>query len=121
LKIATNWLAKAAAQNLTEAEIDYALALVNGKGIDKNEVEGVAYLKRAALKGNAIAQNRYARALFVGKGVKADPLDAARWHALATFQGISDLWMDGETAKLPERDRRGATSTAMRWYNFTNQ
>jgi uncharacterized protein len=117
----TNYLEKAAKQNLTEAEVEYGLALFNGKGTTKNESEGVKYLKIAALKGNAIGQNRYARALAAGIGVKADAKNAALWHAIATLQGISDTWLDDQTAKLPDKDKRIITATAIKWYNFTNQ
>lgn len=121
VQLALNWLEKAAAQGLTEAQIEFGIALVLGKGINKDEKRGAALLKKAAYKGNAVAQNRYSRLLATGKGVQANLLEAAKWHSIASLQGIQDQWLDQQTLKLDEQSRRQALTISSQWYKFSIQ
>ena len=60
---AAYWLGKAADAGLTNAELEYGIALYLGKGVKKDEAAGFNMLRRAAEKGNPVAQNRLAHAL----------------------------------------------------------
>jgi hypothetical protein len=48
----------------------------------------------AAEQGNPVAQNRMARICAIGRGVEADPVEAAKWHLLASEAGRTDAELD---------------------------
>ena len=73
--------------SITDAEVEYAIALFNGTGVAKNEAAAAKYFRHAALSGSPIAQNRLARMLATGRGVAPDPVAAIKWHLIAKAGG----------------------------------
>jgi uncharacterized protein len=65
---------------------------------------GAQWLMVAARQGNPVAQNRLAKLYAVGRGVEAEPVEAAKWHMLATEAGRRDAELDTFS--------QGATSSA---------
>jgi uncharacterized protein len=55
-----------------------------------------------------------ARILMAGRGVAADPVQAARWHLLASDAGITDPVLDEFVAGLSEDQRKAAANAAAR-------
>ena len=62
-----------------------------------------------------LAQNRYARILASGMGVAPDPVEAAKWHIVASRTGAKDEWLDDFVAKLSDNERKSAEDAAKRW------
>jgi len=69
---AARWLGAAAAADYTDAQVEYAIALFNGTGVEKSEAGAVTLLSRAARKGSPIAQNRLAHIYAAGRVLAAD-------------------------------------------------
>ena len=90
----------AALADQVDAEVEYAIALFNGDGIDKNEQAAAIVFRKAALKNNAIAQDRLARILATGKGAPQNPTEAVKWHLVSKAHGETDLMLDDYVAKL---------------------
>jgi len=97
------------------AQIEYAIRLFNGKGVNKDEAAAALWFQRAATAGNPIAQDRLARILAVGAGRPPDPVAAAKWHFLAKRSGLADDWLDSFVATLTEDQRQTAIAAAERW------
>ena len=64
------WAQAALADNV-DAQVEYAIALYNGDGIDRNQQAAAAIFRKAALHGSPIAQDRLARILSTGQGAPA--------------------------------------------------
>lgn len=62
--------------------------LANGIGVIKNEVEAVAWYRRAAEKGSATAQNNLGMMYLHGGVVNQDEIAAAKWLRKAAEQGL---------------------------------
>ena len=62
--------------------------------LQKDETIGAQWLMVAARQGNPVAQNRLARIYALGRGVEADPVEAAKWHVLASEAGRTDAELD---------------------------
>ena len=77
--------------DVTEAKVEYAIALYNGDGVTKNQQGAVALFHQAALKNNPVAQNRLAHILASGQGAPADPVAAVKWHLILKARGETDL------------------------------
>ena len=115
IRIAAKWLASAAKLGVVAAQVEYAIRLFNGKGVDKDEAAAARWFERAANAGDPIAQNRLARILAVGAGQPADPVDAAKWHFLAEQAGKTDPWLDNFVDGLTSEQRQSAVAAAQRW------
>lgn len=102
---ATRLLKRAADEHHIAAMVDYAIALFNGRGTRPDERGAARYLIRAAWRNSPVAQNRLARMYLAGRGVKADPIEAMKWHVLATSNGLKDAWLDGKMTQLTPAQR----------------
>ncbi|MDR1907292.1 MAG: hypothetical protein LBQ43_00325 [Holosporales bacterium] len=83
---AAHFFKLAADQEHTEAQMEYGLCLLNGRGVNINAAEAVKYLKAAADKGNAYAQEDYAYCLERGIGVTVNLNLAKDYYAKAAAQ-----------------------------------
>ena len=115
----TRWLGVAAANGHVPAEIEYAIRLANGRGIEKNLQRAAFYLSRAAWAGNPVAQNRLAYLYLTGSGVRYDPIEAAKWHLIAKASGHPDLELDGFLATLKPDELAEAQKRVTQWPNET--
>ena len=97
------------------AKVEFAIALFNGDGIQKDEARAAALFRQAALHGNPVAQNRLARILAVGRGVAKDPIEAGAWHILARSNSVPDPWLDQLLNELPAAERAAAERRAQAW------
>lgn len=70
-----------------KAQYEFAVRLMNGNGIGKNEVEGVKWFRKAADQGDLNALHDMGVAYFNGLGVAADKVEGARWYRLAAERG----------------------------------
>jgi hypothetical protein len=111
--MATSLLKRAADEKLTPAVVDYAIALFNGTGTEKNEELAAKYFIRAAWLNAPIAQNRLARLYVVGRGVKPDLVEAMKWHVLARANGVPDEWLDDKLRTLSQ-GQKAAVDEAIR-------
>jgi TPR repeat protein len=119
-RMAAYWLGKAAESGMTNAELEFGIALYLGKGVEPNEALAFTMIRRAAEKGNPIAQNRLAHAFAGGRGTKVDKIAAAKWHLLSRGAGVSDFDLDKFvlTALTPE-ERSRAEADANIWEQST--
>jgi TPR repeat protein len=118
-RMSAHWLGKAAEAGITNAELEYGIALYLGQGVQKDEARGFTMIRRAAEKGNPIAQNRMAHALAVGKGTERDLVAAAKWHLLSRQAGVSDFALDGFISSLSQEERKKAEKAAFDWEQAT--
>ena len=102
------------AENL-DAEVEYAIALFNGSGVNKDEAQAATLFRKAAARGSLIAQNRLARILTVGRGLPANPTEAIKWHLIAKAGGNGDPYLDQFTAQQPPATRAEAEKLARPW------
>ena len=112
---AARWSAKAAEQGLPAAQYDYAVMLLQGRGLKVDEGKAVTYLQAAADKGVAGAQNRLGHLYAEGVGVEANPVEAAKWRFIAKAAGVTDDKLDLYVAALPDADRTKAEAAATEW------
>ncbi|MDQ0316978.1 tetratricopeptide repeat protein [Amorphus orientalis] len=113
---ATKLMGEAAAGGSVAAQVEYAIRVFKGVGIDKNEEAAAAWFDRAARAGNPIAMNRLARLLAVGRGVAPDPVEASKWHLIARSRGRSDVWLDSYLESQPKEVVDEAQARAVRWW-----
>lgn len=109
------WMSKAAAAGHGEAQFDYAIMLLQGRGLVQDELKSVEYLTAAAEKNIVVAQNRLARLYAYGLKVPADMIIAARWHRIAQAGGLQDAALDGLVAKMSRADRAKAEAATQAW------
>ncbi len=112
---AAKWIGRAATAGHTDAEVDYAILLFQGRGVEADPKRAAALFQSAASKGNVVAQNRLARCLANGAGVELNLAEAAKWHAIAKSQGLADETLDKLVAKLSRADRAKADAAAVEW------
>ena len=55
-----HWLKRAADAGIVAGQVEYAIMLFNGVGVEKNEAAAAKIFLRAAARNNPIAQNRLA-------------------------------------------------------------
>src|SRR5262249_23401322 len=119
---ATRLMGEAAKADFLDAEVEYAIALFNGTGIQKDEAAAAALFRRAAMQGSPIAQNRLARIYAYGRGVpKPDPVQAIRWHPTSKAGGASDLYLDDYMQKQSPETRAAAEKAAKPWLDILGQ
>jgi TPR repeat protein len=75
----------------------------NGLGVETNQIEAVAWYKKAAIRGDAVGQFNLGLSYQYGTGVKADFGEAIRWLQTAADQGY-------EAAKIQLKDISSAKS-----------
>ena len=79
---------KAGAGN-TASQLQLAMMLRSGNGIDRNESESVRWVIAAAENGHAAAQAELAVMYHAGQGVSQDYARAAEWYRKSAEQGYS--------------------------------
>ena len=108
---------KAASQaDYLDAEVEYAIALFNGTGIDKDQAAAVALLQKAARQGSPIAQNRLARVLATGVGAPKDLVEALKWHLISKQNGASDPELDAMLAPMSAESKQKAQAEVNHWF-----
>jgi hypothetical protein len=108
------WARAALADNI-DAQVEYAIALFNGDGVDRDEAAAATLFRKAAKHGSAIAQDRLARILADGLGLPADPVEATKWHLISRAGGETDLELDTFMDKLDPKTRAAAEAAAKPW------
>jgi TPR repeat protein len=111
---ARKWLVRAARQNFDTAQLDLGSWLISGRGGERNEKSGFAWLKRAAEGGNVAAQNRVAKLYMQGIGTEPDTIFAAAWYILARRAGLFDPVMDDFMNGLTQEELKDAIGRANR-------
>ena len=101
--------------NDTDDQVEYAIALYNGDGTDRNTQAAAALFLKAAKRNSPIAQNRLAHILASGNGLPADPAGAAKWHLISKAQGETDLVLDDYVGKLDAKTRETGEKAAKAW------
>ena len=102
-----HWLKRAADGGVIAGQVEYAIMLFNGVGVDKNEAAAAKIFLRAAARNNPIAQNRLAHLYVTGRGVPRDLVEAATWNRFAKAAGLDDPELDAATANLtPQENER---------------
>ncbi len=93
---------RAAERGHTEAQLQLADMLADGRGTAANDVEAAAWYTRAAELGNAVAQARLGTVYLHGRGVPQDYEAAASWLQRAASRGeasaqgqLGALYMSG--------------------------
>jgi hypothetical protein len=116
---ATRLMGDAARADFVDAEVEYAIALFNGTGIQKDEAAAAALFRKAAMQGSPIAQNRLARVYAFGRGVPAaDPVQAIKWHLISKAGGNSDLQLDDYMQKQSPEARAAGEKAAKPWVDL---
>jgi len=119
---ATRLMAAAAQADLLDAEVEYAIALFNGTGIQKDEAASAALFRKAAMQGSPIAQNRLARVYAFGRGVRAaDPVQAIKWHLISKAGGNSDIQLDDYMQQQSPETRAAGEKAAKPWVDLISQ
>ncbi|MES1179963.1 MAG: tetratricopeptide repeat protein, partial [Hyphomicrobium sp.] len=106
---------KAAEQGLPAAQYDYAVMLLQGRGLLADENKAISYLTAAAENGVPGAQNRLGHVYVEGAGVEANPIEAAKWRLIAKGNGVVDDKLDLFVAALTDADRAKAQAAANDW------
>jgi TPR repeat protein len=119
VKEATRLMGQAAKADFLDAEVEYAIALFNGTGVQKDEAAGTALFRKAAMQGSPIAQNRLARIFaFVRAGTSADPVQAIKWHLISKAGGNSDLELDAFMQRQSPETRAAGEKAAKPWVDL---
>lgn len=93
---AVEWFKKAAKQEHVGATYYYGNLLFNGKGINKNQENGLKLLKIAADKGFTMANYQVGRIFFEGDGVTKDVKTAVSYLSKAAAKGNDNAkWILG--------------------------
>jgi TPR repeat protein len=77
----------AADQGFAVAQYNLGVCYYQGTGVEKDEVEGVKWYRKAADQGFAGAQHNLGLIYAHGKGVKQDGVEAYMWALLASHGG----------------------------------
>jgi uncharacterized protein len=109
------WMGRAARDRNISAQVEYAIMLFNGDGVRKDETAGARMFRSAAELGNPVAQNRLARIYAAGRGAPRDLVQAAKWHTIATEQGIKDPWLDDALKGMTASEKQAAAEAVRKW------
>src|SRR5262249_1392680 len=74
--LAAQWYARAAELGDTEGMFAYGMMLVQGRGVDKDRVQGASYLEKAAARRHALANYNLALLFMHGDGKPENPCRA---------------------------------------------
>lgn len=89
-KQAAHWYGLAAEQGVPEAQLRYALYLLDGSVVPPDHEKGRQLMKAAAEAGNALAEFNYAQMLASDLPGAGGPDDALPWYLKAARAGIPD-------------------------------
>jgi len=88
LKLAFQWMDKAAAGGSTRAESTLAMYYSEGIGTPRDEAKSLEFATRAADKGDAISQFILGMRYHTGTGVTRDPAKAEDWWNRSAERGM---------------------------------
>ncbi|MET3598560.1 tetratricopeptide repeat protein [Martelella mangrovi] len=103
------WLRRAANADHDTAQLDLALALINGTDMPRNLPEGFDWMHRAALNGNAAAASRLAYLYLNGIGTPVDREAAAMFYLTARNVGLKNEEMEQLLSSLSPENRAKVT------------
>ena len=83
---AAEWFRKGAEKGSSRSQVNYGLALVNGRGVPVNEAEGLKWIEKSAAQGQPHAF--YVQGLFFYHGTAGHPQDYAK--ALPLLEKAAD-------------------------------
>lgn len=86
-KEAAKWYARAAEQGVPDAQMQYALMLLDGKLAARNRDKAFSLMRSAAQSGDALAQFNFAQMLLESG---ADEKKAVEWYERAARAGLAD-------------------------------
>ena len=112
---AVGYLRQAAEEKHVAAMVEYAIALFNGEGVERNEAEAARLFAAAAARHSPVAQNRLARLYATGRGVKANMVEAMKWHVLARAGGLGDPWLESKLPTLTAEERAAVELAVQRF------
>ena len=113
--------ALAALADDTDAEVEYAIALFNGDGVDKQRGGRRGAVSQGGAQGNPIAQDRLAHILAAGRGAPGNPVEAAKWHLISKAGGETDLTSTTYVDKLDAETRAAGEKAAKPWLDAANK
>ena len=99
------WLERAADAGMIAGQVEYAIMLFNGVGVETDEAGAAKLFLKAAARNNPIAKNRLAHLYATGRGVRRDIVQAVMWNKFAEAAGIKDDELDALNAALSAMDR----------------
>ena len=90
-----------------DAQVEYAIALYNGTGVDKNESRRPSPAAKRP-RGAATRSRRTGSPASTppAAGLPADPVEAVQWHLISKAAGASDPFLDEFMQKQTRRDAR---------------
>jgi len=97
---AVGYLRQAAEEKHVAAMVEYAIALFNGEGVERNEAEAARLFAAAAA--------RHSR-------VKANMVEAMKWHVLARAGGLGDPWLESKLPTLTAEERAAVELAVQRF------
>lgn len=97
-EIPADELRRRAVEGAVEAQIGWALSLLNGHGVARDPEAAVRWFRLAARDGDADALNMLGRCYELGQGVAADLAEAAGWYRRAADKGHA--WGEFNLASL---------------------
>lgn len=106
------WLQLAAVQGHDTAQLEYATALIDGIGGERDYKSGYLWMQRAAKIGNVPAQLRLARLYRNGIGVEGNSVLAGAWYIKARRAGLKDARLDVFLEGLDDETRNQALAQA---------
>ncbi len=80
---------RAAAQGLAQAQYNLGLMYAEGRGVQRDDVQAVAWYQKAAAQGLAQAQYNLGLMYAEGRGVQRDDVQAVAWYQKAAAQGFA--------------------------------
>ena len=87
-KEAARWFALAAKQGLAEAQYQYGLVLLQGRGVVQDYKAAFGWIEKPAQRGYAKAQYSLGELYRYGTGTVIDKARAYLWFNLAAAQGV---------------------------------
>ena len=87
-RLASQWLAKAAARGGAQAEFEYGRALLNGRGVVQDYRAAFQWISKAAHQGYAPAQYQLGQMYQFGTGTAMNKAQAYLWYNVAAAQGV---------------------------------
>ena len=80
------WRESALAGN-QQAAVNVGISYLNGKGVEKNYIEAIRWLKIAAIHGEVHSKHLLGEIYFKGQGVAKDNITARIWFGVSKAQG----------------------------------
>ncbi|EGK6862130.1 sel1 repeat family protein [Salmonella enterica subsp. enterica serovar Amager] len=113
---AVDWMNRAAAGGLPDAQRTLGDWLTKGRGIPADPVAALGWYRKAAAQGNARAQNATGAALSAGRGIARDLSGALGWYRKAAEQGNALAALNLGNAYWTGSGARANAGVAFAWY-----